>query len=52
LCSDGLSSIVPYDEIKKIIKNVDFTQTPSMLIDAALRFGGDDNVTVIGIKFI
>ncbi len=52
LCSDGLSSIVPYDEIKKIIKNVDFTQTTSMLIDAALRFGGDDNVTVIGIKFI
>ena len=52
LCSDGLSSIVPYDEIKKIIKNVDFTQCTSMLVDAALRFGGDDNVTVIGIKFL
>jgi len=49
LCSDGLTNMVPEDEILKILLNESFSlrQRVLLLIDAANRGGGTDNITVI-----
>jgi len=49
LCSDGLTNMVEPDEILKIVLNESFSlrQRVLLLIDAANRNGGTDNITVI-----
>lgn len=47
LCSDGLSDMLSDDQIIKILQQSDnLTQNTHDLIEAALRAGGKDNVTV------
>lgn len=47
LCSDGLSDLVPDDEIQSILLSKSFSQVCSDLVRLALSRGGTDNVTVI-----
>jgi len=48
LCSDGLSSMVADDDIKKILLKSDAPQEAAeKLVTAANEAGGDDNVTVV-----
>lgn len=50
LCSDGLSGMVPDEELQRLLSAGDDPQeTADELIAAALRHGGEDNVTVIVI---
>jgi protein phosphatase len=46
LCSDGLTSMVPDEEIEGILRTRDLGQTCKALIDAANSHGGHDNTTV------
>jgi protein phosphatase len=51
LCSDGLSGMVPDDEIKRIITtNEDIRDACKQLIAKANEQGGEDNATVVLIK--
>ena len=47
LCSDGLTSMVPDEEIKEILRTRDLGHTCKALIDAANNYGGHDNTTVV-----
>ena len=47
LCSDGLTSMVPDEEIEEILKTRDLAHTCKALIDAANNYGGHDNTTVV-----
>ena len=48
LCSDGLTDMLENDEITSIMSaHSELQKTAEMLIDAALRNGGHDNVTVV-----
>jgi protein phosphatase len=50
LCSDGLHAMVSSDEIAAtLISGIDPKQAAEGLLDAALRNGGRDNITVITI---
>jgi PPM family protein phosphatase len=52
LCTDGLSSMIDRDRIRKILSREKDPQAASdKLIDAANRAGGDDNITVIVLDF-
>lgn len=51
ICSDGLSSLVPFEDILKIIQNVPTDQLVAKLIDQAKANGGDDNITVMVLEF-
>jgi protein phosphatase len=52
LCTDGLSSMVDRDRIRKILgREGDPQLACDKLIDAANRAGGDDNITVIVLDF-
>ena len=46
LCSDGLSNMVTLPEMIDIIKNNESEDIPPILIDAANKNGGKDNITV------
>jgi serine/threonine protein phosphatase PrpC len=46
LCSDGLSSTVPDSEIESILKR-GIPAAADELVAAALRHGGDDNISVV-----
>jgi serine/threonine protein phosphatase PrpC len=50
LCSDGLSDPVNATEMLKLIQDDNLTGGVDELIEAALRGGGRDNITVIGIE--
>jgi protein phosphatase len=51
LCSDGLSGMVPDDEIWPIVMNsLSSPEACRQLIDAAKAAGGDDNITVIIVQ--
>jgi protein phosphatase len=50
LCSDGLFSMVPEDEIGSIVMRHDPEDACKKLIEAALRYGGEDNVTAVVIQ--
>jgi len=52
LCSDGLHDMIRDDEIKKILLNNNYVDPSACdaLIDAALKKGGKDNVTVIVVR--
>jgi protein phosphatase len=49
ICSDGLSSMVAYDEIEQILRQHgdDLAGASKALIQAANRGGGDDNITAV-----
>lgn len=50
LCSDGLHDMVTFDEIATILgSGIDPKQSAERLVDAALRNGGRDNITIIAI---
>jgi protein phosphatase len=50
LCSDGLFSMVPEDEIGSIVELNDPSKACERLIEAALSYGGDDNITAVVIQ--
>jgi serine/threonine protein phosphatase PrpC len=47
VASDGLTSLVPDNEIENILKTENFGKTCEKLISAANNYGGDDNITVV-----
>mgnify|MGYP002796597219 FL=1 len=47
LCTDGLTNMVPDEEISLILQESAFFDAPRLLIDRALRGGGQDNITVL-----
>ncbi len=47
LCTDGLSNFVAPEEITEIIENNSFDDCAELLISAANKAGGSDNITVI-----
>jgi serine/threonine protein phosphatase PrpC len=50
LCSDGLHDMVSFEEIAAMLKDgIDPQQSAEQLLNAALRNGGRDNVTIISI---
>ena len=54
LCSDGLSGMLPDDQIHEILSNPteDLQEIADALIDAANRAGGLDNVTALVVKVL
>lgn len=53
LCSDGLSSMVEEPELQKIVieDGDDVEKIASDLIDSANEHGGEDNITVVVLRF-
>ena len=49
--SDGLTNMVPQEEIFKLVKE-DIERAPKELIEIANKNGGYDNITVVVIKNI
>ena len=50
LCSDGLFSMVPEDEIESIVERFDPKDACRKLIEAAIKYGGEDNITAVVIQ--
>ena len=50
LCSDGMSDLVPPDEITRMLGIPSVETGVDELIAASLRAGGKDNITVIGLE--
>ena len=53
LCSDGLTTMIPDDEIARVMREgeSDIETTAQALVDAADAKGGEDNITVLLLKF-
>jgi len=51
ICSDGLTGMVEDDEIHATIKKSRLAQAPTCLVDLANRAGGEDNVTVVVLRY-
>ena len=51
MCSDGLTNMVPSEQIMKITTN-NFEKAPKELVDLANQNGGIDNITIVTIKNI
>jgi serine/threonine protein phosphatase PrpC len=52
LCSDGLSGMVRFDEIREVLRTIpDPLEACKALTDRANQAGGHDNITVIVVKF-
>jgi len=49
LCTDGLSNLVEFDQIKTTLKNCD-SEAPERLIQIANNAGGIDNITAIVLR--
>jgi len=52
LCSDGLTSMVPDEEIKSIVGAHEPTEACQALVDLANTNGGKDNITVQIVKIV
>lgn len=50
LCSDGLSNLVPADEIGAVVDSFDPTEAAKFLIELANLRGGPDNITCLIIR--
>jgi protein phosphatase len=53
LCSDGLTTMIPDDEIARLVQdaNGDLAEAARALVAAANEHGGEDNITVLLIRF-
>jgi PPM family protein phosphatase len=53
LCSDGLTTMMPDDEIARVVgsTNGDLPAAAQALVAAANERGGEDNITVLLIRF-
>ncbi len=53
LCSDGLTSMISDEEIERVVRGAggDVKRAASELVEAANAHGGEDNITVLLIKF-
>jgi serine/threonine protein phosphatase PrpC len=53
LCSDGLTTMLPDDEITRVIRESgpDIEKTAQALVDEANERGGEDNITVLLVRF-
>jgi protein phosphatase len=53
LCSDGLTTMVPDPRIEALLEDSagDLEKAASTLVDAANNQGGEDNITVVLVKF-
>ena len=53
LCSDGLTTMIPDDEIARLMNETqgDIEEAAQSLVDAANARGGEDNITVVLLKF-
>ena len=52
LCSDGLSGMVRFDEIREVLRSVpEPLEACKLLTERANQAGGHDNITVIVVKF-
>jgi len=53
LCSDGLTTMVPDEEIGKVLGDAegDVSKAAHGLVDEANARGGEDNITVVLLKF-
>jgi protein phosphatase len=53
LCSDGLTTMIPDDDIARILADAegDVTKAANALVRAANERGGEDNITVLLLKF-
>jgi protein phosphatase len=53
LCSDGLTTMVPDDEMGKLVHQAgdDLMEAAKSLVAAANNRGGEDNITVLLLKF-
>ena len=53
LCSDGLTTMIPDDEIARVLNehDGDIEAGANALVDAANARGGEDNITVMLLKF-
>ena len=47
LCTDGLTNMVPADQMEKLLVQGPFYDTPDRLIEAANGNGGSDNITAL-----
>lgn len=47
LCTDGLTNMVPDEEIALLLQETPFFDAPAALINRALQGGGQDNITVL-----
>ena len=47
LCTDGLTNMVPVDQMEKLLVQGPFYDTPDRLIEAANANGGSDNITAL-----
>ena len=50
ICSDGLTDMVPLDDIRDEIERTDFESLVTALLRRALENGGRDNVTIIACR--
>jgi len=50
LCSDGLTDLVPDDEIRQILQERPREEAAGVLLDLACQRGGHDNITLILIQ--
>ena len=51
ICSDGLTGMVEDEEIQKTIEKARLSQAPARLVDLANQAGGEDNVTVVVLRY-
>lgn len=47
LCTDGLTNMIPDEEIALLLQETSFFNAPGVLVDRALQGGGQDNITVL-----
>ena len=53
LCSDGLSDLVPNEEIGEIMAaHADVREVTARLVERALEYGGVDNITVLVVDAV
>ena len=53
MCSDGLTTMIPDDEIARLVQGADgnLQQAADALVGAANERGGEDNITVVLVRF-
>ena len=47
LCTDGLTNMIPDAEIAQILNETTFFDAPRILVERAIKGGGQDNITVL-----